>query len=248
MVTRPRDLAPAFIAELKTRGATVLNTPLIAIEPPDDPEPLNHALQHLHEFEWCAFTSANGVDALVSAFESSQAAARALQTLRVAALGPFTAERLAREGISVAAVPTEYVGESLAEAILSHARTKARVLIVRAQEGRDALSDALAAAGLEPTVVAAYRTVFVAPADFETNVRMADAITFASSSAVNGFVAAAGDPERARLLAAGKAIACIGPVAANTAREAGLEVDVVPPSYTGRGMIDALSLYFGRCA
>jgi uroporphyrinogen-III synthase len=248
MVTRPRDLAPAFVAELETRGAIALITPVIAIQPPGDPAPLRAALRHLHEFEWCAFTSTNGVDAFVTAFDSSQDAARALQSIRVAAVGPLTAERLTRNGIPVAAVPTEFVGESLAETIVARARAKARVLIVRAQEGRDTLADLLRAAGLEPTVVAAYRTVYVSPADFETNARTSDAITFASSSAVNGFVAAAGDEERARALAGGKAIACIGPVAANTARDAGLNVDVVPPSYTGRGMIDALSAHFGRQA
>jgi uroporphyrinogen III methyltransferase/synthase len=248
MVTRPRDLAPAFIAELETRGAIALITPVIAIQPPGDPAPFRAALRHLHEFEWCAFTSANGVDAFVTAFDSSRDAARALQSIRVSAVGPRTAERLTRDGIPVAAVPTEFVGESLAEAIVARARANARVLIVRAQEGRDTLPDLLRAAGLEPTVVAAYRTVYVTPADFETNARTSDAITFASSSAVNGFVAAAGDEERARALAAGKAIACIGPVAANTARDAGLNVEVIAASYTGRGMIDALSVHFGRHA
>jgi uroporphyrinogen-III synthase len=248
MVTRPRDLAPAFVAELQTRGAIALITPVIAIQPPADPAPFRAALQHLQEFAWCAFTSANGVDAFVTAFDSSPDAARALQAIRVAAVGPRTAECLARDGIPVAAVPAEFVGESLAEAIVARAPAKARVLIVRAQEGRDALADLLHAAGLEPTVVAAYRTVYVTPADFEANARTADAITFASSSAVNGFVAAAGDEQRARALAGGKVIACIGPVAANTAREAGLNVDVIPPSYTGRGMVDALSVHFGRSA
>jgi uroporphyrinogen-III synthase len=248
MVTRPRDLAPAFIAELESRGAIVLITPVIAIQPPDDPAPFRAALQHLHEFDWCAFTSVNGVDAFVTAFDSSQDAVRALQAIRVAAVGPLTAERLARGGIPVAAVPTEFIGESLAQAIVAHARARSHVLIVRAQEGRDALADLLRGAGLEPTVVAAYRTVYVTPADFEANARMADAITFASSSAVSGFVAAAGDEERARALAGGKVIACIGPVAANTAREAGLNVDVIPRSYTGSGMIDALSIHFGQSA
>jgi uroporphyrinogen-III synthase len=246
LVTRPHNLAPAFIAEIESRGATALVTPVIAIEPPDDSTAFRDALEHLHEFEWCAFTSANGVDAFVAAYDTPQEALRALQTLRVAAVGPLTAERLKRDGIPVAAIPTKYIGESLAEAIVARARAGARVLVLRAQEGRDVLADALRDRGLQPTVVAAYRTAYVVPPDLEAQVRDADAITFASSSAVSGFVAAAGDAERARQMVDGKAIACIGPVAALTAREAGFNVDVVPPSYTGHGMVEALSTYFGR--
>jgi uroporphyrinogen-III synthase len=246
LVTRPRDLAAAFSAELEARGAIALIAPLIAIQPPDDPIPFRTALQNLREFEWCAFTSANGVDAFVGAYDSPESAARELRSLRVAAIGPRTAERLARDGISVATVPTDFVGESLAKSIAASALAGARVLIVHAQEGRDALADSLRARGLLPVAVAAYRTTHVVPPDFEINARDADAITFASSSAVTGFVAAAGSAEHALALAAGKAIACIGPVAANTAREAGFNVDVIPPSYTGSGMIDGLSAYFGR--
>jgi uroporphyrinogen-III synthase len=246
LVTRPRDLAAAFSAELEARGAIVLFAPLIAIQPPDDPIPFRTALQSLREFDWCAFTSANGVEAFVGAYDSPEIAACELRSLRVAAIGPRTAERLARDGISGATVPAEFVGESLAESIAASAPMGARVLIVHAQEGRDALADSLRARGLRPVAVAAYRTTHVVPPNFEINVRDADAITFASSSAVTGFVAAAGSPEHAFALAAGKVVACIGPVAANSAREAGLNVDVIPPSYTGTGMIDGLSAYFGR--
>ena len=62
----------------------------------------------------------------------------------------------------------------------------------------------------------------------------ADAVTFTSSSTVTGFVEVAG----AKRVPA--VVACIGRVTAQTAREAGLRVDVVAPVHTVDGLVAAL--------
>ncbi len=43
-------------------------------------------------------------------------------------------------------------------------------------------------------------------------------------------------------------VACIGPVTAQTASEAGLRVDIVAPVHTARGLVDALVEWAGRVA
>jgi uroporphyrinogen-III synthase len=233
-VTRPRDRSPEFVAELKARGAIVLIAPVVSIEPPDDPAPFRNALAHLRDFDWCVFTSVNGVDAF----------ARALLGLRVAAIGTQTAQHLERYGVPDVIVPGEHVNEALAASIAERAAPGARILIVRAQEARDVLPDALRANGFEPLDVAAYRTSLTETPNFIDDARSADAIAFASGSAVRGFVAAAGGAELAPALAAGKVVACIGPIVADAARAAGLTVDLVAAPYTGIGLIDALASHF----
>jgi uroporphyrinogen-III synthase len=244
LVTRPRDRSPEFVAELKARGAIVLIAPVVSIEPPDDPVPLREALAHLNDFDWCVFTSVNGVDAFSTTFDAPRHVARALRGLRIAAIGPQTAQHLERYGVVDVVVPRQHVGEALAASIAERASRGARILIVRAQEGRDVLHDVLRAKGFDPLVVAAYRTSLSSPPNFIEDAQSADAIAFASTSAVRGFVAAAGGPESAKTLALGKVVACIGPIAADSARASGLTVDVVAAPYTGTGLVDALAAHF----
>jgi uroporphyrinogen-III synthase len=84
-------------------------------------------------------------------------------------------------------------------------------------------------------VVEAYRTVAGSPSPGALEAaRSADAITFTSSSTVTNYLDVAG-AERVPSL-----VVCIGPVTAETARAAGLTVDVVADEHTIDGLLDAL--------
>jgi uroporphyrinogen III methyltransferase/synthase len=87
-------------------------------------------------------------------------------------------------------------------------------------------------------VVAAYKTTFVGDPAYPDHVARADVITFTSASTVRGFAAALGD--RMQTAVIGKTIACIGPITAAAARDAGLSVDHVASEYTVDGLIAAL--------
>ena len=63
-------------------------------------------------------------------------------------------------------------------------------------------------------------------------------MTFTSSSTVAGFVHNV--PNAATVLAA-KTVAAIGPITAQTARDAGIRVDVVAGEFTVDGLLRALS-------
>ena len=71
----------------------------------------------------------------------------------------------------------------------------------------------------------------------------ADVLTFTSASTVRGFVALLGDFPASQA-ASGKCVACIGPITANAAAQAGLTVDVVAPVHTTAGLLDALEISF----
>ena len=80
------------------------------------------------------------------------------------------------------------------------------------------------------------------PDDAAERVRGADAVTFASPSAVRCFVDALGSSSLGT--GASVRVACIGPVTEAAARAAGLRVDAVANPYTDAGMVDALSRAF----
>jgi uroporphyrinogen-III synthase len=111
------------------------------------------------------------------------------------------------------------------------------VLLVRAADARDVVPEALRAAGRTVNDVAAYKTRLVVDAEFAEKAASADIWTFTSSSTVAGFLANVSD---AAALSAVKIVACIGPVTAATAREAGLRVDVVADEFTVDGFVRAL--------
>ncbi|HEY0191341.1 MAG TPA: uroporphyrinogen-III synthase, partial [Kofleriaceae bacterium] len=81
------------------------------------------------------------------------------------AVGPATARALADAGIPARLPAGARDGASLAAAVIADRALRGRrVLVPRAEAGRDELVDALRAAGAEVDAVAAYRTV-AAPGD-----------------------------------------------------------------------------------
>jgi uroporphyrinogen-III synthase len=239
LVTRPGDGAEAFAAQLRAAGAEPILAPTIAIGPPDDPAAARKAAAHAGGYAWVAFTSRNGVDAFCDARSGlSDDAAGSLAELKIAAIGPKTAAALEARGLRADLVPTTFVNEAVATALLTHTAPGDRVLIYAAQDARDVLALSLRAFGRRVDVVAAYRTHFVADPELAAKTERADIVTFTSASTVLGFVAAL--PGAAQVLR-DKTVAAIGPITAQTAREAGIRVDVVPAAFTVEGLLQALA-------
>ncbi len=125
-------------------------------------------------------------------------------------------------------MPAEFVGEAIARALIDCGASAATAYSFIAHKKRATrLPHMLADAGLRLNVVAAYRTVFVRDDAFAEKAARADVLTFTSAGTVRGFCRALGGDEAGRRRRARKIVACIGPVTAEAAREAGLHVDVV---------------------
>jgi len=232
VVTRPAHQASALAAPLRAAGAEPLMVPTIdIIDPEDDGAALRAAVARLPETAWVVLTSANGAARFCAALRDG----RDLAGVRLAAIGPGTAEELERHHLVADLVPERYIAESLLEAFpLPRDGARRRVLLARAAVARDVLPDGLRAMGWDVDVVPVYRTVPVVPTDEQRElVAHADAVTFTSSSTVEHWVAAFGDLVPAT-------VACIGPVTADTARRLGLRVDVVADVHTVPGLVDAL--------
>src|SRR3990172_7947190 len=68
-------------------------------------------------YAWAVFTSANAVELWFELMRERGLDARAYGGVKVAAIGPATADALAERGIAADAVPDEYVAEALGEAL-----------------------------------------------------------------------------------------------------------------------------------
>jgi uroporphyrinogen III methyltransferase/synthase len=154
----------------------------------------------------------------------------------VAAIGPGTAAELRRHGIGADIVPERFVAEALVEALAEIEVNGRPVLVARAAEARDVLPDALADRGAKVDVVALYETFAEAPdPDSVEAAKDADYLTFTSSSTVRNLVDAVGAG-----LAPAARVVSIGPVTSETAREAGLTVDVEAERHDIDGLVEAL--------
>jgi uroporphyrinogen III methyltransferase/synthase len=237
LVTRAGEGADDFCTRLVELGAEPIVAPTIAIGPPDDPAAAAEAVDRVRDYAWVIFTSRTGVDAFFDRLSERGRDVRAFGDTKIAAIGPKTAAALTSRGVRVDFVPATFVNEAVADGLLARTRSGDRVLLFRAQEARDVVPAALRAAGRTVDDVAAYKTHTVVDADLGAKAARADILTFTSSSAVAGFIANVPD---AAAVCAGKVVACIGPITAATAREAGLSVGVVADAFTIDGLVSAL--------
>lgn len=249
VITRAREQASGFRRLLEKAGGEVLEIPAIRIEPPDSWEPLDQAIARLEEFRWIIFTSVNGVESFLRRLATIGKDLAVLRGLRVAAIGPATAAALAEWTIAPEVVPDEYRAEGLVERLRALVRPGDRVLLPRAAETRDLLPKELERLGAAVTEVPAYRTLPVtegaAALRRALEAGQVDVVTFTSSSTVRHFVAMLA-PGEAKARLGGVAVACIGPITADTARELGLETRIMPSEYTIPALAHAIIDYYSK--
>jgi uroporphyrinogen-III synthase len=246
VVTRGKAGEDALSARLAELGAAVRELPSIGFGPPADPTPLDAALRGLARFDWIVFASVTAVERTVARADALGVPRTALARPRLAAVGPATAARLAREVRTPDLVPGDARGEALA-AELAPAVRGAEVFLPRPAEGRPELLAGLEAAGAKVTAVEAYRTVaappeLLAPLAAWLEAGEVDAVAFASPSAVRA-VADALAGRKALLVRA--LVAAIGPTTASALREAGLPVGVEPATHTGKALAEAIAARLG---
>ena len=246
LVTRSRSQASVLSEMLAQEGAEPVEVPTIEISPLDDQSLLDDAIKRLDSYQWVIFTSTNGVEALFNRLAALGLDARSFAGARVGAIGPATAHSISQRGICADFVPREYVSEAVIKGLEGMGLEGARVLLPSADIGREALADGLTQLGAQVDQVSVYHTI--APQDSGPRVKTLlsdgkiDVATFTSSSMVRNLISLLnGDPTALR----GAVIGCIGPITAATAKEMGLQVDVMARQYTVEGLVEALKEYFG---
>jgi uroporphyrinogen-III synthase len=247
LITRTRRQASVLAVQLEAMGATTIIVPTIEIVPPESYAVLDEALAQIRSFDWLLFTSANAVEAFAERLRLRADATVSLSKTKIAVIGPATARAIEALGLSVSLMPQRYVAESLVESLLPHAQG-GRMLLVRAEEARDVLPEALSRAGATVTIAAAYKnqipeaSIPAVRKMFSSPTQWPDAITFTSASTVRHLetmLVASG----ARL-SAEIAIASIGPVTSETLRELGMDPTVEAEAATIESLVQALVRHF----
>jgi uroporphyrinogen III methyltransferase/synthase len=241
VITRPAGEAPRSAAVLESIGAEVLLAPTVEIRPIADPGPLDAAIRRLEEFDWLVFTSANGVRFFLQRLDELGRDLRALGRIRLAAIGPTTAEALAGYHLRADLVPDSFRSEALAAA-LSERVTGARILLARADRGRTVLRDELEHLA-DVTQIAVYQNADSATLPEVVADRIAagtvDWITLTSSAITTRLHALLPESARRRI---GREIriASLSPVTSEAAARLGWDVAVEAGEYSWEGLVRSL--------
>ncbi|ADK84186.1 uroporphyrin-III C-methyltransferase [Desulfarculus baarsii DSM 2075] len=250
LVTRARAQASKLSAGLRALGAEVVECPTIEIRPMPDDGQLRWAAAHAADYDWVLFTSANAVEPFLQALLARGRDVRALHRTKIGAIGPATAQALARRGLKYDLMAKSFVAEGLLEALADHDLAGKKVLLPRATRARDVLPEELRKRGALVDIVAAYETFAPAGAKERLEAIMADGlgvITFTASSTVDNLMDMLDEPTKAKLIAESASgaliVASIGPITSQSARRHGMTVHVEPAEYTIPALIEALAAH-----
>ncbi|HKB36196.1 MAG TPA: uroporphyrinogen-III synthase, partial [Gemmataceae bacterium] len=242
LVTRPAQQSADLIHRLEELGAAVHALPAVMIGEPDDWGPVDEVLAQLPDYQWLVFTSVNGVHAFVHRLRQTGRDLRALGRLRLAAIGPATAEALRGYHLDPDLVPEEYRSESLVSALAERVGGQ-RVLLARADRGRELLREELAkVARVDQVAVYSQRDAPAADEEILALLRTGaiDYILLTSSNIARS-LARLIPPDAHTAIREGRVrMVSISPVTSAAVRELGWSVAAEARVYTMDGVIEAL--------
>jgi uroporphyrinogen III methyltransferase/synthase len=242
LVPSPPESARRLTDLLEARGAIVTAASAIGIEPAADIPAIDRAQDRLSEFHWLVFTSRPGVEHFLGRLLARNLDLRTLGGIKLAAIGPGTAAALASFHLKADLIPDEYRAEALATSLGPLARGQ-RVLLVRANRGREVLGAELTRLGAAVETVVAYQQVDYELTDQRVMVQLAegdfDWVLFSSSNIARSFTRWL-SPEMAARVRAQVRLLSISPVTSAVIRELGFVVACEAKNYTLDGMVEAL--------
>lgn len=243
-VTRAREQSPELTAKLTALGAEVVELPLITISKHIDKHMLLDVLTELGTYDWIVFTSANGVRYFFEEFYRIYDDVRSLGLLRFAAVGETTAKAIAAHHIKIECQPKIATGAALADALIATGSLDhAKLLVITGNLNREELVTKLEAERAIVDQLQVYQTektdLAADPAAADFRARGADAILFASSSAVQSFV-----DQAATLKLAAEAkrplAGSIGPQTSETMKMVGMPIDFEAKTPSLDALVEAL--------
>lgn len=239
VVTRATGAGGNLGEQLREMGAEVIEAPVTTIEALA-PGPIDTAVANIASYGWLILTSQVGVRLFWEALRRAGKDTRALNGIRVAVIGPATRRTLEEYGLTADVTPKRFVAEGLLESLTNDSTIRgARVLYAAAADSREVLSNGLRDLGASVDMVAMYRSVPDEAVGTRLNAIIdageVDIITFASGSAVDGFVSLVGEA-RARKMRA----VTIGPITSAAARKQGIVLVAEAAEATIDSLVDAV--------
>jgi len=250
VVTRAARQASGISARLAALGAEVIETPMIetrtlpapimqdVISSPEGARQSSPvSFDTLADFDLLAFTSVNGVESFFKQLFAAGCDVRFLAGKKIASVGKITEKKLLEYGIRCDYVPEDHTGEGLGNLLASECAER-RILLLQGNLADDTLLKLLPQA----TRWVVYETLPVVelPEWKLEAVAGADAVVFASTSAVENFV------QISRLSSfVSRLCFCIGRMTESAARKHGFET-VTSDETTMDSLVKKIVEYYAK--
>lgn len=256
LYTTPRNYAGRLGRYLIEHGARAIWMPTIVIEPMPDYSVFDDVLRNAGKYDWIAFTSRNGIEALLDRMEALGLQQADLKGLRFAAVGN-DAKALEQAGITPDIVPPVSSPIGIVNELKRQGYTSGTVLVpapeVVGMEEPEVVPDFirdLEAIGLDTVKVPAYVTARATDGlELGTQLLLdgkVDVIAFTSRGEMESLLLHLGD-KRDVLDGDDTAIACFGPITAGGAKLRNIRVDIVGDDYSRfQGFVSAMEDYFSQ--
>ena len=235
-VTGTKSITRKLRDKLEELGAAVTEMDYSAIVPYRENPCLEKELQEISAYPWAVFTSPNGVEIFFDYLKKLKFDVRKLAHLQFAVIGTGTAAALEKRGIYASFLPEKYDVESLAKGLCDTVKKEEKILILRAEQGSEILTEVLDKAGMTYTDVKIY-DIYVN----EDKRRFAnekakemDFITFASGSGVRGFM------ENGGSIPAGTKAVCIGSSTAKMLKKYGDYEKITAETFNVDGVVEII--------
>ncbi len=248
VVTRPFIAAKRDIINLQLMGAEVVLLPCIRTGEPKDLTPLANSLKKIESFDWIIFTSANAIEPFFNKLFEFKKDTRALNGVKICAIGSATCDKLIEKGIKPDYVPTKFVAESILEELpKAGIKKNDRILLPRTKMARSTLKEGLLKYGCLVEENETYTTLKEEPHRIVIDRLLkegCDYITFTSPSTVYNFFDILTE-EKARWLIDRSYPVSIGPVTTSALKRKGVKKLIQAETYTMQGLIEAIVRHAG---
>ncbi|MEY3391822.1 MAG: Uroporphyrinogen-III synthase [Verrucomicrobiota bacterium] len=245
VLTRPEGRGADWKDALVEAGAAVSELPLLEIKFEPDDTVLSEVLDAMGEYDWVVFTSANGVRGFFDRFFERFTDIRSVGGVRFACLGPATEKALRQYHLDADLTATQNDALSLGRELMAkHDVENQKLLVVTGNLNTPELPRLLADGAMAIVdVIKVYATeeksVAESPEAAEFRRRGADAIVFASPSAVESFLHQAASLRPDAGARQPKAVA-IGATTADALRKAGIPLAGTAAAPTAKAIRDAV--------
>lgn len=241
-VTGTKSITRKLRDRLEEMGAEVTEMDYSTLVPYRENAPLEEEMKKISDYPWAVFTSPNGVDIFFDYLKKLKMDVRRLVDLQFAVIGTGTAAALEKRGIYASYLPEKYDVESLAKGLCENIDKNEKILILRAEQGSEILTEVLDAAGMNYTDVKIYDIHVDEDKRRFANekVQEMDFITFASGSGVRGFM------ENGGVIPAGTKAVCIGASTAKMLKKYGDYEKITAETFNVDGVVEAILKEVGK--
>ncbi len=250
LITAPRNYASRFAGEIINYGGIPIIMSTIETCYLSSYKTLDNCLNNITQFNYIAFTSRNGINAVISRLKTLNLPLSCLDNCQLIAIGN-DAQRLEEMGLKVAIIPSEPSPQGIVLELAKIPHIHQQTILVPIPKVVDISEPdiipnflaALATLDIKITTVDAYQTrcldadLYAVEIDLIQQGKI-DIIAFSSTAEIESFLLMVNKTQVPKK----SLIACFGPYTAGNARNLGLTVDIVGKDYHSfRGFVQAIA-------